>query len=107
MPPFSRSLVYRCLYIGIVFPVLPAPARSEATLPTVNVYSDDVALAGSPQDAVTTATRTDTPSRDVPATVSVVSSTLVREQEALDLNTAMRNVAGVQPAHGGRLRFCR
>lgn len=43
----------------------------------------------------TTGTRTDTPLRDVPASIQVVPQQIIRDQQATRLDEALRNVSGV------------
>jgi iron complex outermembrane receptor protein len=46
-----------------------------------------------------TATRTDTPLRDIPASIQVVPRQVIEDQRAFRLDEALRNVSGVQPAN--------
>jgi iron complex outermembrane receptor protein len=48
----------------------------------------------------TTATRTDTPLRDIPQSIQVVPQTVLREQRATRLGDALRNVSGVNATRG-------
>jgi catecholate siderophore receptor len=48
----------------------------------------------------TTATKTDTPLRDIPQTVNVVTQQLIRDQAALSMQDVLRNVPGVGFSHG-------
>ncbi|MDI1363229.1 TonB-dependent receptor [Methylotenera sp.] len=73
--------------------------ESEA-LPEVSVKQNRI-RAGNPQDAAHTGSKTDTPLRDVPASVAVVPVETLREQGVQTMNEAMRNVSSVQPQHGG------
>ena len=73
--------------------------ESEA-LPEVSVSQSRI-RAGTPQDAAHTGSKTDTPLRDVPASVAVVPVETLREQGVQTMNEAMRNVSSVQPQHGG------
>ena len=73
--------------------------ESEA-LPEVSVSQSRI-RAGTPQDAAHTGSKTDTPLRDVPASVAVVSAETLREQGVQTMNEAMRNVSSVQPTYGG------
>jgi iron complex outermembrane receptor protein len=43
----------------------------------------------------TTATRTDTPLRDIPQSIQVVPQQVIRDQQAIQLEDVMRNVSGV------------
>ncbi|MGE0679728.1 MAG: TonB-dependent receptor [Candidatus Binatia bacterium] len=55
-------------------------------------------------ESATTATKTDTPLRDIPQSVSVVTETLVESQNAFNLRDALKNVSGltISAAEGGR-----
>lgn len=71
----------------------PTTGASTQTLPTVTVTAereDYEPLPGS------TATRTDTPSLETPQSIQVVPQAVLRDQNALTLTEAVRNVAGVQ-----------
>jgi iron complex outermembrane receptor protein len=61
---------------------------------------EPVNVTGSPDDyrppSSTTATRTQTPSLQIPQSVQVVPQAVLRDQNALSLSDALRNVAGVQ-----------
>ncbi|MDM9383745.1 TonB-dependent receptor [Chlorogloeopsis sp. ULAP01] len=46
-----------------------------------------------------TATRTDTPLRDIPASIQVVPRQVLEDQKAFQLDEALRNVSGVQPTN--------
>lgn len=70
------------------------------TLPEVSVQQKRV-RAGSPQDNARTGSKTDTPLRDVPASVSVVPAERLREQGVQTMNDALRNASSVQPQYAG------
>ena len=55
-------------------------------------------------ESATTATKTDTPLRDIPQSVSVVTESLVKSQNAFNLRDALKNVSGltISAAEGGR-----
>lgn len=79
-------------------------AETEA-LPEVSVQQKRIQQA-TPNDTVRTGTKTDTPLRDVPASVSVVTSEMLEEQGVRDMNQAMiANAPGVQPQLGGGYGF--
>lgn len=78
-----------------------AETKIEAdALPEVSVTKGRI-RAGAPQDAARSGSKTDTPLRDVPASVAVVPVEILREQGVQTMNDAMRNVSSVQPQHGG------
>ncbi|RZI86521.1 MAG: TonB-dependent siderophore receptor [Rubrivivax sp.] len=79
-------------------------AEEEATLPTVTVKGVQ-ARPGSGKSAVQAGSKTDTPIRDLPASVVVVPKEVLRDQGVSDMNQAMTNVSGVQPVMGGGYGF--
>lgn len=73
---------------------VPADATArQPALPTVTVTGDRADYQSLPS---TTATRTETPSLQTPQNIQVVTETVIRDQNALTLSEAVRNVAGVQ-----------
>ncbi|MBW4647008.1 MAG: TonB-dependent siderophore receptor [Goleter apudmare HA4340-LM2] len=48
-----------------------------------------------------TATRTDTPIRDIPQSIQVVPQQVLEDQQAIRLDDALRNVSGITPSLGG------
>jgi len=84
-------------------PVVQEKSQSRTepeTLPEVIVNQKRV-RAGSPQDSARTGSKTDTPLRDVPASVSVVPVETLRAQGVQTMNDAMRNASSVQPQYAG------
>lgn len=71
----------------------------EQQLPEVNVRSgrED---AGYNAPTATSATKTESPLRDIPQTVNVVPQELLRDQGARALQDALKNVPGVGLSHG-------
>ena len=78
--------------------------QKEKQLETVTVSAEQV-YPGSPDDVVRTGSKTDTPLRDIPASVAVVPAEILREQGAVTMNDAMRNVSSVQPLMAGGYGF--
>lgn len=86
-----------------------AQSASEQTLPEVKVRGMQDRYR---TESSTTATRTDTPLRDVPQTVTVLPKELLQQQNAVTLQDALRNVTGItffageggQMGDGPRLR---
>jgi catecholate siderophore receptor len=78
--------------------VPPKEPEKEATLPEVKATAtpDD----GFRKDTSRTATRTDTPMRDIPQFVNQVPETVIRSQNATSLQEALRNVPGITYAAG-------
>jgi len=60
---------------------------------------------GSPDDITRTGSKTDTPLRDIPASIAVVPAAILREQAAFSMNDAMRNVSSIQPQMAGGYGF--
>jgi iron complex outermembrane receptor protein len=75
-----------------------------ATLPEIKVTTGRV-RPGTLEDVARTGSKTDTPLRDIPATVNVVPASVLREQGVIEMNDAMRNVSSVQPLMGGGYGF--
>ena len=75
----------------------PAPEKKEkdTTLPEVKVTDE-----GFRKDTTSTATRTETPLRDIPQFINTVPETLIRSQGATQLSEALRNVPGISYAAG-------
>jgi catecholate siderophore receptor len=102
----SEPLKWSTLAFVGAFAVLgvdPASAQSaaekpEAVLPEVKVRDTREA-----SDSTSTATRTDTPLRDIPQFINVVPQALIRSQGATTLVDALRNVPGISyaAAEGG------
>jgi catecholate siderophore receptor len=89
--------------LAVAAQATPAPAekkddKKETTLPEVKVKS---ALDRDyKMDASTTATKTETPLRDIPQFINTVPEALLRAQNATSLQEALRNVPGVSYAAG-------
>lgn len=75
-----------------------------AALPEIKISTGRV-RPGTLEDVARTGSKTDTPLRDIPASVAVVPATLLREQGVINMNDAMRNVSSVQPLMGGGYGF--
>src|SRR3569623_1905393 len=78
--------------------------ESKTALPEVKITTGRV-RPGTLEDVARTGSKPDTPLRDVPASVSVVPATLLKEQGVINMNDAMRNVSSVQPLMGGGYGF--
>ncbi|SEK36541.1 TonB-dependent receptor [Nitrosovibrio tenuis] len=78
--------------------------ETKNALPEVKVTTGRV-RPGTLEDVARTGSKTDTPLRDIPASVAVVPATLLREQGVINMNDAMRNVSSVQPLMGGGYGF--
>lgn len=82
-------------------PSSPSNPDAAEALPEVSVQQERIAPA-TPNDVARTAAKIDAPLRDIPASVSVVSSEMIEEQGLRNMNQAMiANAPGVQPQMGG------
>lgn len=80
------------------------PLSREIILNEVKTVASRV-RAGSPDDVARTGSKTDTPLRDIPASVAVVPAAILREQGAYTMNDAMRNISSIQPHMAGGYGF--
>jgi catecholate siderophore receptor len=86
-------------------PEVVAQSTTPSTLPTL----PEVKAKAAPDepnfrtDVIRSSTRTDTPLRDVPQFINIVPQSLIRSQNALTLQDALRNVPGISygAAEGG------
>jgi iron complex outermembrane recepter protein len=99
----SSPFCYRLL-AGVALTALMSPS-----LVFADDLADDLAVANeietivvtADRKPISTASKTGTLARDVPASIQVVSAQIVTEQAALSLNEVVRNVSGIQPIYGG------
>lgn len=84
--------------------VSPEKTEKKAELPEIKITTGRV-RPGTIEDVATTGSKTDTPSRDIPASIAVVPAALLKEQGVIEMNDAMRNVSSVQPQMGGGYGF--
>ncbi len=87
----------RRIAVAVAAALLPAAvhAQSETRLPEVSVRASAESEPAYKVPAATTATKTDTPLKDIPQTINVVDQQLIREVRALYMKDALRNVPGV------------
>jgi catecholate siderophore receptor len=80
----------------------PFGAQPTAMLPPVNVVAqvDNAPTDGYMATKSLSATRTDTPLRDVPQSITVVTRDLIRDQNILSMDAAVRYVPGVGISQG-------
>ncbi|RZL03687.1 MAG: TonB-dependent receptor [Rubrivivax sp.] len=97
--------------MGADFATSPAWAQNansdttaESSLPNVTVQGAR-ARSGSLRSQTQTGSKTDTPLRDLPASVVVVPKEVLHDQGTLTMNQAVENVSGVQPVMGGGYGF--
>src|SRR5687768_1444576 len=82
----------------------PEKTEKKAALPEIKITTGRV-RPGTIEDVATTGSKTDTPSRDIPASIAVVPAAILKEQGVIEMNDAMRNVSSVQPHMGGGYGF--
>jgi iron complex outermembrane recepter protein len=81
---------------GLRFSVVPGIAQagdSEDAIQIVVTGEED----GYAADEASTATRTDTPLRDIPQSIQVIPRQVLEDQQVIRLEDALRNVSGVAP----------
>lgn len=76
----------------------------ESSLPGITVQGART-RPGSLLSQTQTGSKTDTPLRDLPASVVVVPKEVLHDQGTLTMNQAVENVSGVQPVMGGGYGF--
>ncbi|MEO8004614.1 MAG: TonB-dependent siderophore receptor [Betaproteobacteria bacterium] len=105
--PFRFRLRPSAAAIMMAFatPLAFADDAQEAALPEVEVTSSTTTphSEGFRTDSTSSATRTDTPLRDIPQYVNSIPQTLIQSQGAMSLADALRNVPGITyaAAEGG------
>lgn len=103
--PFTVQRRRLAVLVGAALCAAPAFAQqTEQQLPEVRARGARVE-PGSRNDVSSTATKTDTPLRDVPASVVIVPKETLREQGVTDMNRALYNVSSAQPQMGGGYGF--
>jgi catecholate siderophore receptor len=94
MPGFQRRPLALAVMLAVAAPPLAhAQVKADVTLPAVNVESQRE--GGLTTESTRSATRTDTPLRDIPQTINVVPQELIRAQNTTSLADALRNVPGI------------
>jgi iron complex outermembrane recepter protein len=78
---------------GLVLAVTPGVGEEEEVEITVTAEQEEEAGYRVPN--ATTATKTDTPLRDIPQSIQVVPQQVLQDQKVLRLNDALRNVSSV------------
>jgi catecholate siderophore receptor len=97
LPLPSRSPLTAALLVALAFPAHAAGDAAAQTLDTVQVVGH--AISKHATDAQT-ATRTNTPLRDVPQSVSAVTEEELEERNVRSLNEALETVPGVSATMG-------
>jgi iron complex outermembrane recepter protein len=87
---------------GLVLSVTPDLGAEAETEITVTAEQEQ---EGYRVPNASTATKTDTPVRDLPGSIQVIPQQVLKEQNLLRLNDSLRNVSGVQPddSFGGQI----
>jgi iron complex outermembrane receptor protein len=90
--------------------VLKIGAFSYSLNPESEAAEEEIVVTGQGEDNyfvpdATTATKTDTPLRDIPASIQVIPRQVIEDQQIRRLNDAVQNVSGVQPddTFGGQI----
>src|SRR5688572_2859445 len=93
-------------------PAVVAPAKNPAGAsapPARPSLPDAVTVVGRreppPVGQATTASKTGTPLKDVPAAIVVVPKEILADQNAQTMNEAVRNASGITPVMGGAYGF--
>jgi iron complex outermembrane receptor protein len=86
-------------------PQLPAESETQTEQPSTPDQPIELVVTGQ-QDGyrvpnATTATRTDTPLRDIPQSIQVIPRQILEERQAFRLGDIVRNVSGVQQGFSG------
>ena len=90
--------------LSVVAQETQAGKEKDNPLPEIKITTGRV-RPGTLEDVARTGSKTDTPLRDIPASVDVVPASVLKEQGAITMNDAMRNVPSVQPLMGGGYGF--
>jgi iron complex outermembrane receptor protein len=80
---------------GLVLAVTPAIAEVVTDEDAIQVVVTGEREEGYQVDRATTATRTDTPLRDIPQSIQVIPQQVLEDQQVIQLREAVRNVSGV------------
>lgn len=80
---------------GLVLSVAPGIASADAEEEAIQVVVTGEQDEGYNPSNASTATRTDTPLRDIPASVSVIPRQLLEDQNTIRIQDALQNVSGV------------
>lgn len=93
------------LALGVSFVALmatPVMANSgDAGVAVKEAPARETIIVTADRRPVSTASKTGTLARDVPASIQTIDAQIVTEQAALTLNEVVRNVSGIQPIYGG------
>jgi iron complex outermembrane recepter protein len=80
---------------GLVLSITPGTDAADQAGDAIQVVVTGEQEAGYQADEATTATRTDTPLREIPQSIQVVPRQVIEDQQVIQLEEAVRNVSGV------------
>jgi iron complex outermembrane receptor protein len=80
---------------GLVLAVTPGTETAESDEDAIQVVVTGEQEEGYIVDNATTATRTDTPLRDIPQSITVVPRQVIEDQGVTQISDALRNVSGI------------
>lgn len=80
---------------GLVLAVTPGTETAETGNDAIQVVVTGEQEEGYVVDNATTATRTDTPLRDVPQSITVIPQQVIEDQQVTQISDALRNVSGL------------
>lgn len=95
----SRQKATLSLAVAALYPALSVATESAAVLPEVEVQGEAID-SGYRTESSRSATRTETPLRDIPQAITVVPEALIEAQAAFSLRDVLRNVPGLTLAAG-------
>src|SRR4051794_26423102 len=98
-----RAVMPPLLALALALPGLAAAQALEAgtiVLPEIGVTAAPAATSGYAAQRTTSATKTDTPLRDVPQSVTVITQQAIRDISAQNLGDVLRYVPGAGYAQG-------
>lgn len=95
----SRKKATLSLVMAVLYPAWSGATESAPVLPEVEVQGE-AADDGYRIESTHSATRTETPLRDIPQAITVVPEELIESQAAFSLRDALRNVPGLTLAAG-------
>ncbi|MBE7385517.1 MAG: TonB-dependent receptor [Leptolyngbya sp. SIO1E4] len=92
---------------GLTLGVVPSVAQTGAADDPLRIVVIGEERSRYVEPNTSTATRTDTPLRDIPQSIQVIPRELLEDQQVVDLNDALRNASGVVSSDVGSdsLRF--
>jgi iron complex outermembrane recepter protein len=89
------TAIVRAESAGLVLSVTPGTEAADTDDEAIQVVVTGEQEEGYNPSSATTATRTDTPLRDIPASISVIPRQVLQDQNTLRLQDALQNVSGV------------